>query len=256
MNCIKYFFAIFPLALIGGCVPDPVNEPIINNSYEYFPLEVGKQITYAVDSIVFDDIAGGNKKDTVSFEIREEITDVQISGNDSIYYIHRSRRDVGSSSWKLTDVWTARIEENEALRTEENLTFRKMVFPLTATKEWIATAYIHPLTEILIGTENVQAYQSWEAEVIHVDIAEQIGSFSFAPGNVMHIQQSDTDDGATKRFVLEKYVRGIGLVQRIDTILDSRCLEPPGDFTPCIGKSWDEHAGKGYILSQLMTAHN
>jgi hypothetical protein len=54
---------------------------------------------------------------------------------------------------------------------------------------------------------------------------------------------------------MEKYVRNIGLVQRTDTILDSRCFTL-GDFTPCIGKPWLEHAGKGYILHQVMIAHN
>jgi hypothetical protein len=55
--------------------------------------------------------------------------------------------------------------------------------------------------------------------------------------------------------VQEKYARNIGLVERTDTILDSRCIDL-GDFTECLGKPWLEHAGKGYILSQIMIDHN
>lgn len=238
-----------------GCVKDEIQDPVIDLTKEYFPLETGRYITYAVDSIVFDDAQGGNKKDTISFLLREEIGTFELSGNDTVFYIYRYRKDDPSDDWRITDVWTSRYSMQEALRTEENLTFRKMIFPLRDGRRWIATSYIHPLTKILIGTENVQAYQEWEAEIREFDIADNIGGFSFGDDQIMHIIQTDTDDGNTKRYVFEKYARDIGLVQRIDTILDSKCLDLP-DQTPCIGKSWMEHASKGYILSQVMIDHN
>jgi len=240
----------------SGCVKDQVGEPVIDHTRQYFPLVPGKFITYAIDSIVFDDIPGGNKKDSVHFELREQITEFQVQNGDTVFYIHRSRREDSADNWRLTDVWTARINNTEALRTEENLTFRKMVFPLQEGRRWVATSYINPLTKILIGTENVQAYQLWQAKVEEFDIADEIGAFSFTDGNVMHIIQTDTDDGTTLRYVKEKYARGIGLVHRVDSILDSRCLEPPFDITPCLDIPWTEHASKGYILSQVMIDHN
>jgi len=238
----------------AGCVKDEIQDPLDDSSREYFPLTIGKYVSYAVDSIVIDDSPNGNIKDTVHFFLKEEITDIQLTNGDTVYYIHRFRRD-STESWRLTDTWTARIVNNEALRTEENLTFRKLVFPLRDGKKWVATSFINPSTTVLIGTENVQAYQEWQSQVNEFDIADNIGSFSFEDGNIMHVSQTDTDDGNTKRYVMEKYARGIGLVQRTDTILDSRCI-PLGDFTTCLGKPWLEHAGKGYILSQIMIDHN
>ena len=255
MNHFKYFLFLLIFLSFVSCVKNEIEDPLLDHSREYFPLIQGKYITYAVDSIVFDDVQGGNKKDTVSFELKEEIADYQLIKGDTVYYIHRSRRDESASAWRLTDVWTARYTLNEALRTEENLTFRKMVFPLKDGRRWIVTSYINPLTEVLIGTENVQAYQEWQAEVVRIDIADQVGAFSFGDGTVMHITQTETDDDIIKRCVMEKYVRNIGLVQRTDTILDSRCIIL-GDFTPCLGKPWLEHAGKGYILYQEMIDHN
>ena len=252
---MKYIFSIVVIAFMLGCVKDEIQEPVNDLTKEYFPLETGRYITYAVDSIVFDDAQVGNKKDTISFLLREEIGTFELSGNDTVYYIHRYRKDDPSDSWRITDVWTSRYAMQEALRTEENLTFRKMIFPLRDGRRWIGTSYIHPLTKILVGTENVQAFQEWQAEVSEFDIADNIGNFSFGDDQIMHIIQTDTDDGNTKRFVFEKYARNIGLVQRIDTILDSKCLDLP-DQTPCIGKSWMEHASKGYILSQVMIDHN
>jgi hypothetical protein len=129
-----------------------------------------------------------------------------------------------------------------------------MAFPLRDGRRWEVTSYINPETNVLIGTELMKAYQQWDARVEEIDIADEIGSFSFTGNEVMHVLQTNTDDGSSKRYVMEKYVREIGLVMRIDTILDSRCLAI-GDFTPCIGKTWMQHASKGYILKQVMTAY-
>jgi hypothetical protein len=242
--------------LYTGCVKDKIESPIEDGTKEYFPLKPGQFVIYSIDSIVIDDAPGGNVKDTVSFQIREEITNFQISlSGDTLFYVERSRRNHVGDPWQLTDLWTASRSTSEALRTEENLKFRKMIFPLYKGRRWLSTAYIPASTTILVGTENIQAFQDWTAEVLSIDKPDQVGSFNFVQGQVMQVSQTDTDDGSTKRFVLEKYARNIGLVQRIDTILDSRCIEL-GDFTECIGKPWLVHAGKGYILSQVMIEHN
>ncbi|MEO5905196.1 MAG: hypothetical protein ABIQ11_00610 [Saprospiraceae bacterium] len=253
---LKLFSIVFLFISLAGCVKDEIEDPAVDRGKEYFPLIVGQFIDYQVDSIVFDDAPGGNKMDTVRFQLREEIASFQVSsGGDTTYYLHRSRRADELQSWKLTDVWTAARSEYEAVRTEENLKFRKMAFPLKDGKNWIATSYINPNTTVLIGTEHLQPYQDWEASVEAIDEQDVIGDFIFAPGQVMHILQTDTDDTTMKRYVFEKYVRHIGLVQKEEIILDSRCIEI-GDFAPCIGKPWLENASKGYILIQVMIGHN
>lgn len=248
-------FTAFLFFLIG-CADDPVDQPGAENSEAYFPLSLGRYIEYQVDSIVFDDAPGGNRQDTITFQLREEIVTYTLSVlGDTIYYIHRFRRDQPGSPWLLKDVWTAHYEENNVLRTEENLIFRKMTFPVYEDLRWIATSYIHPQTTVLIGTENLEPYEFWESRVLTVDDSAHVGSFVFPMGNVMKVIQTDSDDDLMKRYVHETYVRGIGLVSRTDTILDSRCIAL-GDFEPCLGKTWTEHASKGYILSQIMIGHN
>lgn len=244
------------LIMCMACGNDPVDQPGVERSEEYFPLVAGKFIEYAVDSIVFDDAPGGNQLDTISFLIREEIVSSSVSpSGDTVFILHRSRRNDMTSPWSLTDVWSAYVEENNALRHEENLTFRKMTFPLYEDLHWISTSYIHPQTEVVIGTEILEPYEYWESQVESIDAAGSIGDFDFPAGQVMQVVQTNTDDDLMKRFVRETYVRGIGLVSRTDTILDSRCIDL-GDFGPCVGKEWIAHASKGYILSQNMTAHN
>lgn len=239
-----------------SCVKDETEGPVVIAGTEYFPLEVGRYVEYAVDSIVFDDAPGGNTFDTTSFFLREEIASREIrSVGDTIYYLNRFRKDQPLEQWRLTDVWTTGKNGFEAWRTEENLTFRKMTFPLRDNRRWVATSYIPPQIKVLIGTELVQAYQQWDARVVEIDIADSVGQFSFDNGSVLHVSQTDTDDGSTRRYSFEKYVRDVGLVFRSDTILDSRCLAL-GDFTPCLGRPWMQHAAKGYILHQIITSHN
>ncbi|MFZ1678971.1 MAG: hypothetical protein WAT91_16935 [Saprospiraceae bacterium] len=246
----------FLLIFFTSCVKDKVDVPVDDHSVEYFPLKLGRYIIYAVDSVVFDDVSGGNIKDTVSFQMKEEVSDYQIAlSGDTLFYLHRSRRNTTEENWTVTDVWTASRSSTEATRTEENLKFRKLTFPLRDGKKWSTTSYIPTSTTIIVGTEMMQPYQDWDSEVIDFDVADQVGTFSFADGEVMHVSQSDIDDGSIKRFVFEKYVRNIGLVARTDSVLDSRCFAI-GDFTECIGKPWLVQAGKGYILSQIMIDHN
>ena len=245
----------FSLGIIA-CQDEGIQHPTVDHSETYFPLIVGHFIEYQVDSIVFDDAPGGNSKDTISFQLREETATFQLSPTgDTIFYIHRYRRDAPDQDWRLTDVWTSNNDENNLLRTEENLTFHKMTFPLYKDMNWIGTSYINPSTLVKVGTENMELYDYWESTVLDIDMAGTIGAFGFPAGNVMQVRQTDTDDDLMKRYSHETYVRNIGLAARTDTMLDSRCIDL-GDFTPCLDKAWTEHAKKGYILSQIMIGHN
>lgn len=248
----KHLLFLLVVAWIAGCVDDPVDSPYPDFTREYFPLKIGSYIIYQVDSIVFDDAPGGNKQDTNRFQLKEEIAGAELAEQgDSVFIIHRFTREDENQPWVLADVWTASTSGTEALRTEENLKFQKLSFPLKFGKRWEPTSYINPRTSVLIGTEFLEAYEDWEAKVLSFDKAGSIGNFNFPDSTVMVVDQTNMDDGTEKRYVHETYVRNIGLVARVDSILHSRCLEL-GDFGPCLGKPWIEHASKGYILSQVM----
>src|SRR5687768_14402647 len=103
MNLLKYIGASIITLLIIGCVQNEIGDPVDDQTREYFPLIQGKHITYAVDSIVFDDAPGGNKKDTIHFLLKEEIDGFQLApSGDTIFYIHRFRKNAPEESWQLT----------------------------------------------------------------------------------------------------------------------------------------------------------
>src|SRR5687768_10496362 len=107
MKLFAISFLIFMLCTFISCVSDETENPVNDSTREYFPLTVGKYISYTIDSIVIDDAPAGNTKDTISFQLKEEVSGIQLTNGDTLYYIHRFRKD-STEAWRLTDTWTAR----------------------------------------------------------------------------------------------------------------------------------------------------
>src|SRR5678815_3597616 len=123
---VKILLLFLVAVYLLGCGNDPVESAYPDYTKEYFPLKIGSSITYQVDSIVFDDAPGGNKLDTNSFQLKEEIAGAErTQQGDSVFIIHRFKRTDETQPWVLSDVWTASTTGTEALRTEENLIFQK-----------------------------------------------------------------------------------------------------------------------------------
>jgi hypothetical protein len=235
-----------------ACKPDAV-EPL-DRGETYFPLKVGRQLEYKVDSIIFDDDGATNKLDTFSSFIREHVTGVLVDLNlDSIYIIERSFRRSVDDNWTTTDVWTTYRTFTTAFRVEENQRLIKFELPLFDGKTWDPVRFIDPGIAVPVGTEEIEMFSYWAGSVASIDVQESVGPFVF--DDVMTCYQANEDTEIERRFVREKYARGLGLVARTDTILDSRCKRL-GDFAPCLGKSWIQKGEKGYILYQELIAHN
>lgn len=69
----------------------------------------------------------------------EKFTDL---GGDSTFKIHRYISD-SLGKWERTpdSVWTEKYHRNQFLRTENNITFAKLSFPLTLNTEWDLNAH-------------------------------------------------------------------------------------------------------------------
>jgi hypothetical protein len=237
--------------LMCCCTDDPV---IIDRGEDYFPLEVGRVLEYKVDSIIFDDAGATNKLDTFSSFVRERVLDkiADLEG-DTVFRIQREHRGMPDDPWQVTDIWTAASDGVEAQRVEENQRLVKMVFPLYKAREWNPTKYINTLIMIPVGTETINMFSFWEGEVSSIHLPEQIGAFAF--DSVMTCFQADDDVNILeRRFVLEKYAKGIGLVFRSDTIVDSRCKRLSG--ASCVGLNWMQKGEKGYIMQMELINHN
>ncbi len=232
-----------------GCVSNESEESDILSDQKYFPLQKGKFIEYKADSIVFRQ---GSLLDSVRFEAREEIKD---EGQDSLgrfYTILRSHRSTANEPWVPFASYTARVYQNKALKNESNVHLIKMVFPLTPGISWNGLALIRPDQLFNIEGESVEIYRDWE----NFKVNEPAGSFT--SGNlvfddVVTILQTDEENLIAKRYSLEKYAAGIGLVYKEMIILD--CNNTINNCA-AVNLAWSQRATKGYIFRQTITRYN
>ncbi|MEO7174256.1 MAG: hypothetical protein ABIV51_00510, partial [Saprospiraceae bacterium] len=152
--------------------------------------------------------------------------------------------------WQSVRIWTASLRGAEAIRHEENLDFVKMTFPLHKNDDWNGNKYFPENIQISIHEELLEVYKYWHYFVESLDKQEAVGDFSFE--RTMTIEQVDEDNLLERRFSIEKYAFGIGLVFKEQVILDSQCSGNPID---CIDMSWEDKADKGFILRQTIISY-
>lgn len=247
----RYVWIAGALLLILGC-GDGVVLPAPDKGFQYFPIDNGRQWVYQVDSIVFDDGGSPNVLDSTSGFVRERITGqmTDLTG-DTIYHLERSFRRTQDDNWVNTDIWTVARDELNAYRMEENLRFVKLRFPLKATTTWDPLLFVSPDTEVRVGTELIEMYTNWGGSVTAVDQSRNLSSMLFT--DVITCLQADDDNEIERRYVYEEYAPDVGLIMRLDTILDSYCKRI-GQIEPCLGLSWPEKGEKGYIMKQQLVS--
>lgn len=240
---------LFLMLPLSGCVSNETEETDILSDQKYFPLRKGKFIEYVADSIVFRQ---GSLLDSTRFEAREEIL---TEGQDSLgpfYTILRSHRPGPGEPWVPYASYTARVFQNRAIVNEANVHFIKLVFPLLPGISWNGLGLVRPDQVFNVEGESVEIYRDWE----NFKAGESPGGFT--SGNlvfddVVTILQTDEENLLAKRYSLEKYAAGTGLVYKEMIILD--CNNNVNDCA-AVNLPWSQRATKGYIYRQTITRHN
>lgn len=237
------------LATNFGCSESTVTEDLdeVVQGIEYFPLEIGKFVSYQVDSTIFD--VDGNSTaiiNTTSF-VKEEVSDtLRDNEGDLIYRIERFEKTNLDDPWAIKDVWVSKRTEFQAERVEENLRFIKMIFPLAEDATWNGNLYIDDRTIIPIAGESIEVFKNWSSELKLLGQPANIGDLFF--DEVTTISHADSENLIELRQVTEKYAKGVGLVEREMWILDTQEIDQT--------KPWELKAEKGYILKQTVMEHN
>jgi hypothetical protein len=235
---------------IAACANRKTDEYVTSLHFEYFPLEIGRSITYQVDSIVFDsDGQGGFFQDSMRYFLKETFADTfRDAAGNLTFRLERFVRPNADSAWQLQQVWSAQRIDNQSIRTENNLRFLKLIHPIDRRSEWDGTVYLDKNQLIEIAGEPLDLFKGWFSEVDSIDKPRTVGSFTFDSTLVM--READYDDKVDRRFSKEIYAKNVGSVFKELVLLHSKCADE-GDLAPCDGKPWREIAGKGFILRMV-----
>lgn len=242
------FLPVFCLVLAAcGRETEPPNPPDTAAQQAWFPLEIGQVSEFAVDSVVFD----FGLRDSSRTFVREVVTDTFRDNTGRLAFkIERFERKDDTTAWQIRHVWSASRTAGEAIRTEDNLRFRPLVFPLDTRTGWDGHAFLDKNLEIEVAGERLRPFGNWFFEVDSVDVPGVVGNFAF--DSLLVVTETDSDNLFERRFSRAKYAHNVGLVWREQWILDSQyCnqIPPPAD---CATKPWVEKAEKGYILRQTI----
>ncbi|MEO9210098.1 MAG: hypothetical protein ABI208_03320 [Ginsengibacter sp.] len=241
----KYFLgALMALFFFTSCKKEieVLNPHTLDN---YFPLEVGKQITYALDSTLF--LNFGKTRTVISYQAQDRI-DAKITDNlgRPSYRIFRYIRKDNTKPWVFSNTFMATPTNNTIEYVENNLRYVKLKFPIRQGDTWKGNTYINT-TSIDV---DLRYLDDWDYEYDSVGVPLTLNSLLI--NNTITVKERDEFIGqdpsipstlyAEKNYSKEKYGKGIGLIYR-------ECMH--WEYQGQNGGSYD-----GYGVKLTIISHN
>ena len=216
---------------------EEVAAPVLQYRYEYFPLSIGQERLFIVDSILFDPLGNRVQIDSSKTFIRELVVDTFRSASNTLEYrIERYERRNNTAPWVLKKVLSESRPIDQAQRFEDNFRLLKMTFPIKQGQSWNPLIFVDPLSKVEVKGEPLELFKGWEAKVKSID-----QSWNQYP-NTLEIQFSDYENAIELRRGTERYAANLGLVYRELSVLNTQCL------SACQGQAWEKKAQSGFIL--------
>jgi hypothetical protein len=251
MRTIPIILLLFGLYACGERVIETIEE--VPFEYAYTPLTVGKFIIYEVDSVTYDLSNTVGFADTNSYEVREQIVDTTIdNAGRTVFVVHHATRKAAGEAWKLEKIYTAVLTENSYERTEDNLPFTKLIYPLKVGATFDGNRLFNDDRFIItINGETLELFKNWNAEIISIGTPATVAGRNFE--EVVTVRYADDENLIERRFYEAKYAKNVGLIEKNLLVLDTQC---GGNLTACDGLTWEEKAEKGFILRMRVKDFN
>ena len=213
----KYFVgSLFLLLMLASCKKETETFKTASVS-DYFPLQVGKYITYDLDSTVFTNF--GQTETVISYQAQDRV-DAQITDNlgRPSYRIIRFIRKNDTHPWVAGNTFMVTPTENSVEYNENNLRFIKLKLPVRQDFSWKGNSFINT-------TSNDPDLQYLDdCDYIYDSVGMPLTINSLTIDSTLKIIErdeflgQDPSDPATqyaeKTYSVEKYGKGIGLIYR------------------------------------------
>ena len=213
----KYFIGLFFISIFFISCKKEKDSFFSESVNDYYPLLVGKYITYDLDSTVF--INFGQKDTVIHYQVQDRV-DAQITdnlGRPAYRIIHYIRQDT-SENWAANNTFLVVPTENSIEYVENNQRFLKLKLPIKQDFSWKGNSYIDTYS---VNSE-VKYLDDWDYMYDSIDVPLTINSLAI--DSTIKISERDEFLGqdpaiegtqyAEKTYSLEKYGKGIGLIYR------------------------------------------
>lgn len=184
---------------------------------DYFPLQVGKYITYNLDSTLYTNF--GQNETVIHYEAQDRV-DAQITDNlgRTAFRIIRYLRANSTDGWSPDNVFMAVPAGNSIEYIENNLRFVKMVMPVKEGFSWKGNSAIDTYSP----DYGLTFLDDWDYTYDSVGVPLSVNSLNI--DNTITVDERDEFLGqdpsiegtqyAEKTYSIEKYGKGIGLIYR------------------------------------------
>lgn len=193
---------------------------------DYLPIQVGKYITYRVDSTVFTNF--GRNQEIHYYQVKHVI-DALVTDNlgRPSYRVFRYINDsTGSSTWTPNGSYFITPVGNTIEIIEDNLRFIKLSIPIHDGFSWKGNTYLAPDPyNSLYSFSNDDDMSDWDYYYDTIDSPFSYSGHNYT--NVTTVEQANesinvpitnTAGYASITRVVEKYSKNIGLVYRENTM--------------------------------------
>ncbi|MBL7700754.1 MAG: hypothetical protein JNM14_00770 [Ferruginibacter sp.] len=214
MRKVSLLFTVVSALFFSACNKDAevLDLPAIK---DYYPLEVGKYVTYDLDSTVF--INFGTKDTVIKYQVKHQI-DGTLTDNlgRPAYRVTRYIRKTAANAWVPDNTFMAVPTEFAMEFIENNMRFLKLKAPLRDGFSWKGNSFIDTYSL----NSNVKYLDDWDYIYEDVNVSQDVGAFTL--DSTLNISQrdevignpADANSYSEINFGAEKYAKGIGMVYR------------------------------------------
>ena len=215
---------------------------------DYFPLHVGKYISYNLDSTVY--INFGQKDTVISYQVKDsienEITDN--TGRPAFRIVRYIRKNAGQT-WTANNTFMVIQTATTIEFVENNLRFQKLKLPIKDGYIWKGNSFIDTYSL----NSSTKYLDDWDYTYDSVNVPLILPGIQLS--STLKVNQRDEFLGqdpklpntqyAEKNYSVEKYAKGIGLIYKEFLHWEFQGTQPgrPSFFS-------------GYGVKLVMTAHN
>lgn len=185
---------------------------------DYYPLQVGKFITYNMDSTVYY-FRFGEKDSVIHYQAQDRV-DAEITDNlgRASFRILRFIRQDSSQPWVPNNTFMVTPTENSIEYLENNLRFIKLKSPVRKDHSWKGNSFIDTYST----ANDLQYFDDWDYTYDSLGQPIVINNLHF--DSTLTVLERDEFLGqdpsipgtpyAEKTYSIEKYGKGIGLIYR------------------------------------------